>query len=219
MTCAQCSGIEGFFDDRVARRELRQYRRKGPAKTTRMLIDALAREGVAGASFLDVGGGVGAVQHELMATGAAGGTSVDASPAYLAAAREEATTRGYADRVRYLAGDFVDVQTEVGQADLVTLDRVVCCYPDMAALVDASARRARRAYGLVYPRDTRLMKAAIWMLNLVQTLRRHPFRAFVHPTSEVEARVESHGLAKATLARTLLWQIVVFTRPPARVTR
>jgi magnesium-protoporphyrin O-methyltransferase len=214
MTCAQCSGIERFFDDRVARRELRQYRRRGPSKTTRMLIDALSREGVAGASFLDIGAGVGAVHHELMAAGAAGGTCVDASPAYLAAAREEATKRGYAENVRYLAGDFVEVQADVDPADLVALDRVVCCYPDMAALVDASARRARRAYGLVYPRDTRLMKAGSWMLNLIQRLRRHPFRVFVHPTAEVEARVGSHGLTKATHARTLLWQVVVFTRPP-----
>lgn len=100
MTCAQCSGIERFFDARVARRELRQYRRKGPSKTTRMLIDALSREGVAGASFLDIGAGVGAVHHELTAAGASGGTCVDASPAYLAAARDESTERGHVERIR-----------------------------------------------------------------------------------------------------------------------
>jgi SAM-dependent methyltransferase len=212
MSCPQCVGIERFFDDAVARRELRRYRRKGPAKTTRMLVEGLAREGVDGATFLDVGGGIGAVHHELVAAGAAEGTCVDASPAYLEAARSESAKRGNAERVRYVLGDFVELQSEVGAADLVALDRVVCCYPDMAALVDGTATRARRAYGLVYPRDTRFVRIMIGMLNLVQRLRRHPFRVFVHPTSEVEARLLAAGLERATRATTLMWQVVIFRR-------
>jgi magnesium-protoporphyrin O-methyltransferase len=215
MTCPQCTGIQRFFDERVARRELRRYRRKGAAKTTRMLVEGLARHGVAGSTFLDVGGGVGAVQHELVSAGAAGGTSVDASPAYVEAAREEAARRGYAERVRYLVGDFLDLQAEVGEADVVALDRVVCCYPDMPALVDATVGRARRAYGLVYPRDTRLVVLMIGIMNFVQRVRRHPFRAFVHSTSDVEARVESAGMRKAMHENTVFWQVVVFARPRA----
>jgi len=215
MTCPQCCGIERFFDDKAARRELRRYRRKGPSKTTAMLVGALARQraqGARGASFIDVGGGVGAVQHELMAAGASSGTSVDASPAYLEAARTEAATRGYADRMRYFGGDVVEVQRQLDPADLVALDRVICCYPDMPAIVDATARLAKSVYGLVYPRDTRLARLMIAALNLVQRVRRDPFRAFVHRTADVEARVESHGLRKAERATTLIWQVVVFAR-------
>ena len=62
------------------------------------------------------------------------------------------------------------------------------------------------------------MKLAIGTLNLVQRLRRHPFRAFVHPTAAVEARVTSHGLSKSFHARSLLWQVVVFSRPSAPAT-
>jgi len=210
VTCQQCVGIERFFDARVARRELKRYRRRGPAKMSQVLLDALIAEGAERATFLEVGGGVGAIQNGLMAAGAAGGTSVDASPAYLDAARDEAAERGHADKIRYVSGDFIDLQASVESADLVALDRVVCCYPDMPALVDASASRARRAYGLVYPRDSRLARAAIGLLNFVQRLRRHPFRAFVHPTREVEARVEAHGLRRVFLKQSLLWQAVVF---------
>jgi magnesium-protoporphyrin O-methyltransferase len=216
MTCSRCQGIEDQFDARVARRQLRRYRAKGPSKTTKMLLDALDRTGVSGASFLDVGGGVGAIQHELMNHGAASGTSVDASPAYLAAARDEASARGYTDHVRYVEGDLVEAQSDIGPADLVTLDRVVCCYPDMHALVDASASRARRAYGLVYPRDNVIARLAIRLLNLVQRIRRHPFRAFVHPTTAVEARVARHGLEKTYHANWTMWQVAVFTRAEAR---
>jgi hypothetical protein len=177
-----------------------------------MLLDALASAEVSGFSFLDVGGGVGAIQHELIQAGAASGTSVEASPAYLETARGEARTRGYTDRMRYIDGDFVEAQSGVDPADLVTLDRVVCCYSDMPALVDASASRARRAYGLVYPRDNSFGRFAIRLVNLVQWIRRSPFRAFVHPTAAVEARIEAHGLVKAYHANWTVWQVAVFTR-------
>jgi magnesium-protoporphyrin O-methyltransferase len=178
-----------------------------------MLLDAITPSGVTGATFLDIGGGVGAIQHALMRAGAASGTSVDASPAYLHAARDEATAQGYVDRMRYVEGDFVDASGEVHAADLVTLDRVVCCYPDMPALVDASASRARRAYGLVYPRDTAAARVALRLLNLVLWMSRNPFRAFVHPTEAVEARVRSHGFERSYHARWTIWQVAVFTRP------
>ena len=210
MTCPQCVGIERLFDRAAARRDLKRYRRRGPSKMTRALLHALVAEGVEGATFLEVGGGVGAIQHGLLEAGAARGTSVDASPAYLDAAREEAAARGQADRIRSIAGDLVEVQDDVEPADLVALDRVVCCYPDMPALVDASASKARRAYGLVYPRDTRLVRLGIGLVNLIQRLRRHPFRAYAHPSRDVEMRVRAHGLRRVFLKRSLVWQAVVF---------
>ena len=90
MSCCQCQGIQMLFGERVARRDLRRYRRKGPIRTTRILIDALQAEDIVGATLLDIGGGVGAVSNELLSAGAARATVVDASPAYLHAAQMEA---------------------------------------------------------------------------------------------------------------------------------
>jgi 2-polyprenyl-3-methyl-5-hydroxy-6-metoxy-1,4-benzoquinol methylase len=215
VTCSQCRGIGLQFDATTARRDLKRYRRRGPAGTTRKLIRMLAADGVAGRTFLDVGGGVGAIQHELIGAGASGGTHADASPAYLAASRTEAERRGHADRVRFVGGDFLDVHHELQPADIVTLDRVVCCYPDMPGLIDASASHARRSLGLVYPRDRPWVRALFGLANLIQRVRRHPFRAFVHRTEDVERRIEAHGLRKRAYARGLLWQVVVFGRPDA----
>ncbi len=196
----------------LAQRQLRQYRRKGPGKVTRRLIEAVAADGVQGRTFLDVGGGVGAIQHELMDRGADGGTSADASPAYLAAARTEAEARGYADRVQYLDGDFVERAAEIEPADVVTLDRVVCCYPDMPAMLGAAAPLARRALGLVFPRGTWFIRAGVALVNLIQRLRRHPFRVFVHDPDEVAAVLERHGLSRRYLRDGFLWRVVVFAR-------
>jgi hypothetical protein len=46
------------FDDRQAKADLRSYRKKGPDRSTPLLLDALRAEGVEGASLLDIGGGV-----------------------------------------------------------------------------------------------------------------------------------------------------------------
>ena len=40
MNCRQCLAIEGVFGQGVATKELARYRKKGPTKTTRLLIDA-----------------------------------------------------------------------------------------------------------------------------------------------------------------------------------
>ena len=212
MTCAQCRGIEDMFGDRMARRQLRQYRRKGPAKATRLLLEAISDASIAGGTFIDIGGGVGAIQHELIARGAARGTGADASPAYLAAARSEAEARGYADRMLYIEGDFVREANKVDAADIVTLDRVVCCYPDMPALLGAAAPLAGRTLGLIIPRGTRFMRCGIAVVNLFQRLRRHPFRVYVHDPAEVEAVLARHGLSRRYLRDGMVWRVLVVGR-------
>jgi magnesium-protoporphyrin O-methyltransferase len=212
MPSRQCCGIEREFNETVARRELEGYRRRGPAGTTRILIDALRRQGVGGRSLLDVGGGVGVIQHELVAAGVSRVTSVDASPAYLEAQRVEAQQRGYADRAVYLAGDFVAVAPDVPDSDIVTLDRVICCYDDMPALVGASAARANRLYGIVVPRATWWNAAGIRLANVVVRLRRSAFRAFLHPPAAIEALLAARGLRRQYLRDTFIWRIAIYAR-------
>ena len=109
MDCCQCQGIEKTFDQKTASKDLKKYRRKGPDGTAAMLIEALKRQGVQGLSLLDVGGGVGAIQHELLSSGVATAVGVDASSAYISAAKEEAERQGHADRVSYQFGNIVDL--------------------------------------------------------------------------------------------------------------
>ncbi len=212
MICRGCCGFDEFFDRKVAVRDLRRYRRRGPIPSTRLLIEAIVAEGVRGATLLDIGGGAGAIQHELVAAGAARVLDVDGSAAYLAVAREEAERRGYADRASYTHADFVDAAAEVEPADVVTLDRVICCYPDVEALVLRSAERARAIYGLVYPRPIRLVKLLFPVLNLAGRIRRCPMRLYLHPPHEVDRLVRSMGLEPRRRARTLLWEVAVYGR-------
>ena len=212
MTCSQCRGIEEQFNPAFARRELKRYRRKGPNRTTRMLIDDLTAGGDEPETLLDIGGGVGALQHELFERGLERAVHVDASQAYLDASRNETDRRGTAERVRYVHGDFVDLADGIAPASAVTLDRVVCCYHDAHALLARAADRAEHLVGLVYPRDawwTRLIGVGI---NAVSRLRRRPFRFFVHPPDETDAVLRTRGLAQRSGRTTFIWHVAVYER-------
>jgi magnesium-protoporphyrin O-methyltransferase len=215
MTCAHCRDLTGVFDAKVAAWELARYRRRGPSKTTRILLDALAGQGVRGASVLDIGGGVGAVQHEMLASGAARVINADASPAYQAVAQEEAERRGKLDRFEFYLGDFVETAPAIPPADVVTLDRVICCYPEVSALVGASAAHARRLWGAVFPRERAGVRAFFRLFNLWQRVRGRAFRVYVHPTVSVERELRAHGLSPLLIRRTFVWQVMVWGRPEA----
>jgi len=212
MSCAHCQGIETIFGKRMAARELKEYRRRGPNKITRLLLATINQAQLQGMTLLDIGGGVGAIQHHLVEAGVEQVTNVDASTAYLAAAKAEAERLGYVDRAGYHFGDFVDLALTIEAADIVTLDRVLCCYPDMTALISASAGRAKRWYGLVYPRDTWWLKLFRPLFNSLFWLTRNPYRFFVHSTAAVEAAVQSQGLVRHFHKKTFFWQVVVYQR-------
>src|SRR5712692_817887 len=135
MSHCHCEAMERRFDIQRVRRELTQYHRHGAAKATRLLIEALAAESLEGVALLDIGGGVGAIQHVLVPAGLSSALDVDASAAYLAVASQEAERRGLAERIRFAHGNFVELASTIPPADLVTLDRVICCFNDMPALV------------------------------------------------------------------------------------
>jgi magnesium-protoporphyrin O-methyltransferase len=212
MNCSHCCAAEKIFSQGLAEHDLRDYRSHGPNRTTGLLVEALKAMGIEGLRLLDIGGGVGAVQHELLEAGVNSAVSVEASSAYLQAAEQEAERQGHADRITAYHGDFVDLATQIPRADIVTLDRVICCYPDMRTLVSLSAIRAAKFYGVVFPRDTWWMKVGSRLINLGLRLSHNSFRAFVHPTKEVEQIIRAQGLERRFSRKTFFWQVLVYSR-------
>jgi magnesium-protoporphyrin O-methyltransferase len=200
------------FDAESARKDLLAYRAGGPDGSTQRLLDVLIGEGIEGATLLDIGGGVGVVQLELLKAGAARSLDVDASGPFLAVAESEAAEHGFADRTGYRHGDFVDLAGEIEAADVVTLDRVICCYPDVHSLVSLSARRARRLYGLVYPVDRWWTRAVGRVLNFLDWLGRSDYRMHVHSQSLVDRLILEAGLEPHYHHRGWIWQTAVYAR-------
>jgi magnesium-protoporphyrin O-methyltransferase len=193
-----------MFGGRMARHWARGFRkRRGVPKRQRALIERLEAEGIAGASVLDIGFGVGDLHLELLRRGAGSVTGVEVSAAMAEQAGTLAAELGFAEQVTYLLGDYVQLQEEIGDADIVVLDRSLCCHPDWRALVEPSARHAQRYYGLILPRDNWYMRAAARALNAALFAIRHEFRLYAHPRPEIEAALARAGLRRVLHAQTL----------------
>ena len=191
---------------------LRDYGRDGPSEKTRRLLDGLEEVGLKGRSLLDIGGGVGVIPFELFKAGLKSATLVEASEASAQAAQEAAEERGLAARMQVIHGDYVDLASDLPSADLVTLDRVICCYPDMPRLVGYASAHAGRAFGAVYPRDAWWVKLALKAMNFWLFLQRNPFRVFVHSPAAIDTVVRGNGLKRVHLERDMIWEVAVYRR-------
>jgi magnesium-protoporphyrin O-methyltransferase len=201
-----------IFDERSAEQDRSRYRRNGPDRTTRQLLDLVKRRGVAGASVLDVGGGIGVVDLELLRAGAGHATLVDASVPSLRVARAEAAQSGVLDRLEITEGDFVRLAPVIDRADIVTLDRVVCCYGDAVGLVSQAADHTRRVLALVLPRDRWLFRVAARVLNAAYRLRGRAYRAYAHSNDLVDRLAAEAGLHPTEETGTFVWRVVVYER-------
>jgi 2-polyprenyl-3-methyl-5-hydroxy-6-metoxy-1,4-benzoquinol methylase len=212
MTCGQCQGIEILFDEKSAMKELKAYLKKGPSKPTQLLIDVLNDQGVENSTLLDIGGGVGAIQFELLEDGVSHTTGVDASSGYLTTIKKEAKTRDLEEKMSFQHGNFVDIAPTLTPADIVTLDKVLCCYHDMTALVSSSVGLAKKYYGVVFPQDNIFSKTFLRILNIFMWLGRNPYRSFVHPTEEVEKIIFENGFKRFSYQRKSIWQVIVYAK-------
>lgn len=216
MSCC-CSRVGGAaerqFSEKRATDDLAQYRTNGPGSTARLLLAGIAKTGPPRGRLMDVGSGVGALTFELLERGLTEAIGVDLSSAYVAAASEEATRRGRTDSVRFVHGDFVGIAGQLPAADLVTLDRVVCCYPEFERLLDESVRHADRHLALSYPRDVWHVHAWVGVQNLARQLRRNPFRTFVHSASAMEHVIRRAGFELISRSVTRTWCADVYRRP------
>ena len=212
MDCCNSSGIYDVTGPKIAAMDLKRYRKKGPDRTTQLLLDAIKTQGVEGKTLLDIGGGVGTIQHELIKAGAKKSVSVEASDAYNEAAKSEAERQGHFEQIEQLSGNFTEMVDEIPEADIVTLDRVICCYNDMKSLVSLSTARAKKQYGVVYPRDHFLAKVLLVVANFYHWLRRSEYREILHSTKAVDALIRKVGFRPFFDQQTLIWKVVVYSR-------
>ncbi len=212
MPCAHCIDIEKEFDRKTARRDLKRYRRRGPRKTTRWLLEAVKPLLPEAFTHLDIGGGVGIIPAELIPAGARAVYLVDASSAYLNAAQENLSRFNGAIQKMFRHGDFLEIHQEIPAVDVVTLDRVICCYPHAKDLIVASSQHARRIYGLVYPRKNWMMKLFVIAANAYLKLRQSAFRVYLHDPTSVQNLLAEHGWTPQFMDRTLIWRVEVYQR-------
>ncbi len=210
--CCSPKGYRWIFSERSAGAEARRYRRKGLDATSRRIVDFLRAQGVEGRTLLEVGGGIGAIQLELLKAGAARAISVELTPTYEKVARELLDEAGLGDRVERRVMDFAAAAAQVEAADVVVMNRVICCYPDMPRLAGAAADHARQVLVMSYPRSVWWTAIGLALANLIFRMTRREFQVFLHPPRQILATSESRGLRTVLDDRGALWTVAALRR-------
>jgi magnesium-protoporphyrin O-methyltransferase len=210
--CCTPKGYRWVFSERNARYDARRYRRRGLDPTSRRIVDFLKERGVTGRTVLEVGGGIGAIQIELLKAGASRAVSVELTPTYEEVAVELLREAGLEDRVQRRVMDFAQAADTVEGADVVVLNRVICCYPDMPKLAGAAADHAKDVLVLSFPREASWTRIGFGGGNFLLWAARREFHVFLHPRRKIVSICQQRGLLP-TLHRTgLVWEVAGFGR-------
>lgn len=211
MDCCRGAVCRQVFTDRVARRDLRRYRRGGLRPIERRMLAAIPESQVKGARVLEIGGGIGTLQAELLGQGAASGEVVELVGAYEPFARELAESRGVARRTAFRVVDVLDSPEAVAPADIVLLNGVLCCTPDAEALTRAAAALTRGTLVMSYVRRAPWTRPVTAALNATMAVRGRSYRALLRPTSQIVSAAEAAGLRLVAQGRTVSQEFVGFT--------
>jgi 2-polyprenyl-3-methyl-5-hydroxy-6-metoxy-1,4-benzoquinol methylase len=210
--CCDPRGCDRMFDDGFAKRMAARYRKKGLDKTSRRMVALLADRGVQGATVLEIGGGVGDIQIELLRRGAASATNLELSPGYEAEAARLLDEAGMTGRVDRRLADIATDADAAAPADIVVLHRVVCCYPDFPTLLAAAAQHARSQLVFSFPPRNAVSRAVVAVQNRLLGWGGRRFRTFAHPPTSMLAVLAEHGMDATVAHRGRVWQVAHATR-------
>ena len=208
--CCQAQ-YDGLFDLERAKEDLADYLADGPKKSSKHLINVLKNLDIKGFTLLDIGGGIGAITHELTDRGVEGVQHMDISNAYATIFEEEIKRRGI-DNVSIMRGDFKENHTQISAADIVTLDKVICCYDDYVELVTQSVKKSTKYYGCVLPKDAWWVKLIFYFDNLSRIIRKRNFRSFVHPVRKVEGLITDQGFRRIAKVKHGNWLTLLYEK-------
>ena len=210
--CCDPRGCDAFFGRRFAQRLARRYRKRGLDRTARHIVEFVEQRGVTGATVLEIGGGIGDIQIELLQRGAARSTNLELSPGYEDEARGLLREAGLVERTTRVIHDIAGQGDGVEPADVVVLNRVVCCYPDYERLLTAAALHSRRLLVFSYPPRNPASRLVVNLQNLLFRATRKEFRTFAHPPAAMLAVLEERGLRRTFAHRGLVWRVAGLER-------
>ena len=210
--CCSPKGYRWIFSERNAAADAKRYRRKGLDATSRRIVDFLKKQGIEGRSVLEVGGGVGAIQIELLKAGAARAVGIELTPTYEQAALELLRETGLEGRVERRVMDFAEAARTVAPADIVIMNRVVCCYPDMPKLVAAAAEHTQQTMVLSFPKRTWWTRAGLAIGNFALRVSRREFQVFLHPPAGIFSTSMRHGLRLTLDEQGIFWTVAALRK-------
>ena len=209
-----CCGADSFFDQKMAEKEYRQYLKNGPSRVTRKIIQQLESQNVEEKSMIDVGGGIGALQWWFLQKGGKKTTDIDASSGYLKQAKEYASEMGWNGKAHFIMGDCIDVYKEIENSDFITLDKVVCCYPNYEEIIESTCKKAISYVSLSYPMDGIISRIIRGFIVVFLILKKNPYRPYIHSVKEIRNKFKEMGYQRMNHNLAFPWHVETYSRSP-----
>ena len=191
---------------------MKKFRKKGLDKASQRIVEGLEVAGIQSKSVLEVGCGVGGLHLTLLQKGASLAQGVDASGGMLEAAANLAQELKLAQRVTYHQGDFVELNSTLAPADIVVMDKVLCCYAEPEALIAKGLSRARELFAVSYPRNSLLAWLSCKVPSVIGRILRWSFRPYYHAPAFLDQTIVNSGFQELSSSVTPVWQIKIYTR-------
>src|SRR5260370_23057875 len=209
----QEEAIAETFDD-LAHDRCCKYKSNGLTASSQVLLDFISNKGLGGKTVLEIGCGTGFFALETLRNGASSCVGVDLSSAAIHEANAFAKESGLEERARFEVANAAS--TRQAASDVVVMDKVLCCYPDAAALLKTAAESSKELLGFVVPRDEGLMKPAMKfgtaLINLVEELRKTGFRLYLHPLRPIDQLLSVSGFQQLDKAKSRFWLVFLYKR-------
>ena len=208
----ETSKIANYFDESACE-FCDRYKNSGLSRSSKLLLDFVKEEEIHGKSILDLGCGAGSFSVEALKHGAGSAVGFDLSPKMVKAATDLAATDGFQDRAKFQQGNVA--MTELPTADIVVMDKVICCYSDAELLLKNAARASGSTLGFVVPRDDGIFRwpfrAGVWVANLFQKGRDN-VRFYLHPLNVVDKILRDCGFVRKKKQGSRLWLVFLYKR-------
>jgi 2-polyprenyl-3-methyl-5-hydroxy-6-metoxy-1,4-benzoquinol methylase len=212
MTCKHCCDADQFFDLKGAKKEIKKYKRRGTKSATKRLISYLNGFDVKGKTLLDIGGGIGALQWNHLKEGGKSTTDIDASSGYLEIAKGYAMENSWHEKSNFMQGDFYGDIDQISKHDIVTLDKVICCYPDFKVLLQKSMDHCHEILALSFPIGGPVSKSLSFFAKLWLKLKGSTFHPYIHDHREVEALITSGGFELVRSGISFPWRVRLYQK-------
>ena len=211
MSCCTVDGTGDFFS-KSAGYYARKFQRRGLDRVQRIIRDAIAGAWQPGQTVLEIGCATGGLLLALLQSGARSATGIDLSPRMIEKARDLAGEFHLGDRVRYLVGDFGAADGQVDPADIVILDKVVCCTNDPFTLLARAAAKCVHVLVVSYPRDALLGRLSFTTQAFIGEALRWTFHPVYHEPSDLDQAIASQGFRQVLARHRPIWEIKRYER-------
>jgi len=209
--CPHSQSAAKFFSF-FAKSYRRRFAKKGFEPSQQQLLDGITQAGYSNKTLLEIGCGVGHLHQSLLEQGALSAVGIELAAEMLVEAADWAKQRGLNEKTNYLEGDFIEIASTVEAADIVIMDKVVCCYPDADALIHRSLEKCHDTIALTYPRKTWFTRFGVQISALLMKLLGSSFRPYVHDPAQIEKWVTAQGFKKTLQKQTVIWLTQIYQK-------